>query len=115
MNMVFQEPKCVITIGIGQDAGLDDVPEARFMRCMLAGFISTIFMLPLAGGGESPWFMPGIPGIGGMGWFWPPARTTEKARTNPVTTNCFSNIRPLPRHAVSRALPHFHEHKIYEV
>ena len=51
MNMVFQEPKCVITIGIGHDAGFDEVPEARFMRNMLAGFISTMFMLPIAAGG----------------------------------------------------------------
>jgi len=28
-------------IGIGQEAGFAEVPEARFMRNMLAGFIST--------------------------------------------------------------------------
>jgi hypothetical protein len=51
MNMVFQEPKWVITIGIGPEAGFDEVPEARSMRYMLAGFISTIFIPPIEGGG----------------------------------------------------------------
>jgi hypothetical protein len=72
IDIVFQEPKALITIGIGQDAGLAEVPDARFMRYMLAGFISTIFM----------------PGIGGL------CPRAQAARTKPVTIkNCLPNIR----------------------
>jgi hypothetical protein len=39
--------------------------------------------------------MPGIPGICGIGWSWPLARTIETARTNPVLINCFANIKLL--------------------
>ena len=39
MNMVFQLPKCVMTIGMGHASGLAEVPDARFMRNMPAGFM----------------------------------------------------------------------------
>ena|SRR5579862_5788244 len=44
MNIAFQFPKCVIIIGMFHDAGFCDVPEARSMRNMLAGFMSTMFI-----------------------------------------------------------------------
>jgi len=31
-------------MGIGQDGGFTDVPEATFIKNMLAGFISTMFI-----------------------------------------------------------------------
>jgi hypothetical protein len=34
---VFHDAKWVIIIGMGQAAALTDVPDARFMRNMLAG------------------------------------------------------------------------------
>ena len=42
MNMVFQEPKWAISIGICHDAGLTAVPDASFMRDMDAGFMSAM-------------------------------------------------------------------------
>ena len=42
INIVFQAPKCVITMGMGHDAGLAEVPEARFIRNIEAGFMSTM-------------------------------------------------------------------------
>jgi hypothetical protein len=51
MNIVFQLPKCIASIGIGHDAGFPEVPEAKFIRKMLAGFISTIPELELAADG----------------------------------------------------------------
>jgi len=44
MNIAFHDPKWVINIGMGQEAGLAAVPDDKFMRNMPAGFISTIFM-----------------------------------------------------------------------
>src|SRR4051812_30424706 len=44
MNIVFHDPKCFMSIGIGHDAGLADVPDDRFMRNMPAGFMLDIFM-----------------------------------------------------------------------
>src|SRR5581483_4871000 len=44
MNMVFQEPKCVMIIGIGHESGFTDVPDVKFTRSMLAGFMSTMFI-----------------------------------------------------------------------
>ena len=40
MNVAFQLPNCVISMGIGHAAGFADVPEARPMRDISAGFIS---------------------------------------------------------------------------
>jgi hypothetical protein len=63
MNMAFQEPKCVINMGMGADAGLAEVPEARFIRDMAAGFMSTM---------EGIDGMEGIDeGVEGMGIFMP--------------------------------------------
>jgi len=104
MNMVLQEPKCFITIGIGQEAGLDEVPEARFMRNMLAGFIE----FSIAGIGVSPWFMPGIPGmpgIGGMGWSCALAQTDQTDRTKAAKISCFLNM---------KLLRQFYEQEMYE-
>jgi hypothetical protein len=42
MNIEFQFPKCIISIGMGHDTGFSDVPEDRFMRDIPAGFMSTI-------------------------------------------------------------------------
>ncbi len=42
MNIVFQCPKCSMSIGIGHDAGFAEVPEARFIRNRLLAFMSTI-------------------------------------------------------------------------
>ncbi len=42
MNMVFHAPACSMTIGMGQAAGLAEVPEARFIRNMPAAFMSPI-------------------------------------------------------------------------
>jgi hypothetical protein len=42
MKVVFHFPKCIITIGIGEEVGFVAVPEARFIRDMPAGLISTI-------------------------------------------------------------------------
>src|ERR1700733_11716418 len=44
MNIVFHDPKWVITIGMGKAAAFTEVPDARFMRYVLAGFISTMFI-----------------------------------------------------------------------
>jgi len=44
MNMVFHDPKCVMSMGIGHDWGLTDVPEAMLAKYMLAPFMSTMFM-----------------------------------------------------------------------
>src|ERR1700728_3161538 len=57
MNMVFQEPRGTISIGMFQAAGFTEVPEARFIMDMAAGFMSAIFMLGM--------FMPGI-----WPWAW---------------------------------------------
>jgi hypothetical protein len=43
MNMVFQVPNDFMSIGMGQDSGLADVPEERFIRNDSAEFIF-IFM-----------------------------------------------------------------------
>jgi hypothetical protein len=53
--MVFQEPRCAISIGIFHAAGLAEVPDAMSISCMAAGFMSTIDGM----------FIPGIfiPGI----------------------------------------------------
>ncbi len=42
MNMTFQLLSCVISMDIGSDAGLADVPEASPMRYMPASFMSAI-------------------------------------------------------------------------
>ena len=44
MNMVFQEPKCVMSMGMFQDAGFTEVPVAIFISDMAAGLISTMGM-----------------------------------------------------------------------
>jgi hypothetical protein len=51
MNMVFHEPRWVMSMGMFQDAGFADVPEARFISDIAAGFMSAM------GPGM---FMPGI-------------------------------------------------------
>jgi len=53
MNMVFQLPRWVITIGIGQAAGFAEVPDARFMRNMPAAFMSVMFIAGMFIGGMS--------------------------------------------------------------
>jgi hypothetical protein len=40
----FQELKWVTIMGMGQESGLTDVPDAAFIRSMLAAFMSTMFM-----------------------------------------------------------------------
>jgi hypothetical protein len=44
MNIMFQSLECIISIGAGQEGGFTDVPEAAFIKNMLAGFISTMFI-----------------------------------------------------------------------
>jgi len=48
MNIVLQLPACNIVIGIGQASGLADVPDARFIRYIPAGFISCARQTPAA-------------------------------------------------------------------
>jgi hypothetical protein len=40
MNIVFHDPRWVMSMGIGQESGFRDVPEETFMRSMPAGFMS---------------------------------------------------------------------------
>lgn len=44
INIVFQEPIGLISMGIGQPAGFIAVPEDRFRRNIPAAFMSTIRM-----------------------------------------------------------------------
>jgi hypothetical protein len=44
MNMVFQDPKWVMIMGAGHAAGFTAVPDARFIRYIDMGFMSTMFM-----------------------------------------------------------------------
>src|SRR5580658_3874714 len=60
MNMVFQLPRWVVTIGIGQAAGFAEVPEARFMRNMPAAFMSVMFIAGMFIGGM---FIGGMSGV----------------------------------------------------
>jgi len=48
MNIVFHDPKWVMIIGMGQAGAFSEVPDARFMRNMLAGVMSTMFMPEVA-------------------------------------------------------------------
>ena len=47
MNMVFHDPNGFISIGIGHAAGFIAVPEERFIRNMLALFISVLISIPM--------------------------------------------------------------------
>jgi L-alanine-DL-glutamate epimerase-like enolase superfamily enzyme len=40
MNIAFQFPNCVISMGIGHEAGFSEVPDARFIRYMADAFMS---------------------------------------------------------------------------
>src|ERR1039457_7343052 len=51
INMAFQLPTCVISMGIGYDAGFADVPEARPIRNMPGAFISAMLCWPWAARG----------------------------------------------------------------
>jgi hypothetical protein len=55
MNIVFRFPTWVMIIGIGHPGGFWEVPEAKFIKYMLAGFISTM-LIPPAVCGE--WALP---------------------------------------------------------
>jgi hypothetical protein len=72
MNMAFQEPRCAINIGMGQDNGFTEVPEAMFIRDMAAGFMSDGIFMP-------GMFIPGI-FIPGMLVSW--AAAVASRRTN---------------------------------
>jgi hypothetical protein len=68
MSMVFQVPRGFMSIGMFQDAGLREVPEATSIRDIPAAFISTIV-------GVLGMFMPGM-----LGW-----ATARAARVRPNT------------------------------
>src|ERR1017187_2456062 len=52
INMAFQLPTCVISMGIGYDAGFADVPEARPTRNMPPARISAMLCWPWAARSE---------------------------------------------------------------
>ena len=94
MNMVFQEPKCVISIGMSQDAGFTAVPDAIFISDMDAAFISTMFVIV-----DDPGmlvcgiFMPGM--FAGMG-SWPAANVANISPNGIVFTKISqAGARPL--------------------
>ena len=66
-------------IGMGHESGLTDVPEAMFIRSMLAAFISTMFMFPM--------FMPGM-------FIWPRAPATP-TRMRPIVLTQDMTLLPL--------------------
>jgi hypothetical protein len=53
MNVAFQEPRGVINIGMGQDCGFTEVPDATSIKAIPAAFMF-------------PMFMPGMSGMGGI-------------------------------------------------
>src|SRR5450755_2047158 len=86
MNIAFQDPRWVMVIGMGHASGLRDVPEAMFIRSMLAAFISTMFMFPM--------FMPGM-------FIWPRAPATPR-RMRPIVLTQDMTLLPLIRKKIVR-------------
>src|ERR1700691_5486935 len=83
--MVFQEPTRAISIGMLHPAGFNDVPEARFISDMAAGFMSSIVWPGM--------FIPGmfIPGMGSCAW-----ASAAIVITNVVITNRVALTKSLP-------------------